>query len=458
VSSHREAPEISKDPVADSADLYAFRSPDQPDTVTLIADYVPLQAPAAGPNFYEFGDDVLYQIHISHSGHSAADIVYSFTFSTTVTNPNTFLYNVGPIAALDDANWVRRQTYTVSRTDKKGTVVLGKGLASPPVNIGPRSTPDYAALAAAAVHELPGERQVFAGQRRDPFFVDLGSVFDLGALRPFQSLHLLAPKDTAAGRDSLANSNVHSIALRLPISEVIGGGYSPTGPADPRAVIGVWTTASRRKSRVFDSTRGRFVGLGPWVQVSRLGNPLVNELLIPMASKDLWNKRSPLNDKSYLAHYQRPELAALLPVLYPGDTFKNLAALNATKAARADLVATLLTGIPDGVVAKGLATFTGATPMDKLRLNVATPVTAKPDKMGPLAGDLAGYPNGRRLTDDVVAISLQAVAGALYGAIDKTYTPDAAATLVNDGTSAPAGLATFPYVPTPLSGYDVPAA
>ena len=453
MSSHREAPEISKDPVADSADLYAFRSPDQPDTVTLIADYVPLQSPASGPNFYEFGDDVLYQIHISHSGHSAADIVYSFQFTTQVRNPNTFLYNVGPIASLDDANWVRRQTYTVSRKDAKGTVVLGSNLTCPPVNIGPRSTPDYAALAASAIHDIPGYGKVFAGQRRDPFFVDLGSIFDLGALRPFQSLHLLAPKKDEAGRDSLAQSNVHSIALQVPIKDVTGG-YAGTDATNPKAVIGVWTTASRRKSRVFDERKGVFVQVGPWVQVSRLGNPLVNELVIPMASKDLWNKRSPLTDKNYLKYYQRPELAGLLPVLYPG-VFPKLAAVTAD---RADLVATLLTGLPDGVVAPGLATFTGTTPMDKLRLNVATPVTATPNKMGPLGGDLAGYPNGRRLGDDVVAISLQAVAGALYGAIDKTFTPDAAATAIKDGTSAPAGLATFPYVPAPLSGYDVPAA
>ncbi len=454
MSSHREAPEISKDPVADSADLYAFRSPDAPNTVTLIADYVPLQAPAAGPNFYEFGDDVLYQIHISHSGHAAADVVYSFQFTTQVTNPNTFLYNVGPIGSLADPNWVRRQTYTVSRTDAKSTVVLGSHLACPPVNIGPRSTPDYATLATSAVHDLPNYGKVFAGQRRDPFFVDLGSIFDLGALRPFQSLHLLAPKTDAAGRDSLANSNVHSIALQVPIADLTGG-WTGTDATNPRAVIGVWTTASRRKSRVFDDHKGVFVEVGPWVQVSRLGNPLINELLIPMASKDLWNKRSPLTDKNYLKYYQRPELANLLPVLYPGDTFKNLAAVTAN---RDDLVATLLTGIPNGVVAPGLATFTGTTPMDKLRLNVATPVTATPNKMGPLGGDLAGYPNGRRLGDDVVAISLQAVAGALYGAIDKTFKPDGAATLINDGTSAPAGLAAFPYAPAPLSGFDVPAA
>jgi hypothetical protein len=454
VSSHREAPEISKDPVADSADLYAFRSPDRPDTVTLIADYVPLQAPAAGPNFYEFGDDVLYQIHISNSGHSAADVVYSFQFTTQVLNPDTFLYNLGPIASLDDAKWVRRQTYTVSRTTAKGTTVLGSHLACPPVNIGPRSTPDYTTLAAAAVHDLPGGYgKVFAGQRRDPFFVDLGSIFDLGALRPFQSLHLLAPKKDEAGRDSLAQSNVHSIALQVPITDLTGG-WAGTDVTDPKAVIGVWTTASRRKSRVFDDKRGAFVEVGPWVQVSRLGNPLINELIIPMASKDLWNKRSPLTDKAYLKHYQRPELAGLLPVLYP-DVFKNLAGVTAD---RADLVATLLTGIPDKVVAPGFVTLTGTTPMDKLRLNVATPVSTTPNKMGPLGGDFAGYPNGRRLGDDVVAISFQAVAGALYGKIDTTFTPDAAATAVNDGTSAPAGLTTFPYAPTPLSGYDVPAS
>jgi hypothetical protein len=251
---------------------------------------------------------------------------------------------------------------------------------------------------------------------------------------------------------------VHSIALQVPIKELTNG-YTGGDPKSARAVIGVWTTASRRKSRVFDDRRDQFIGTGPWVQVSRLGNPLINEVIIPMGLKDRWNNSSPLADKDYLRYYARPELAKLLPVLYPG-VFPKLAELNARKEGgdRADLIATLLTGIPNGVVAEGFNTFTGTTPMDKVRLNTAIPPTATPNKMGALGGDVAGFPNGRRLTDDVVAIELQAVAGALFKVIDKDYTPDDAATAINDGTSGPAPISKFPYAPVPLSGFDVPAA
>src|SRR5690349_20356047 len=145
MSSHREAPEISKDPVADGTDTYAFVSPDEPDTVTLIANYIPLQTPDGGPNFYEFGDDVLYEIHVSNRGTAEADITYQFRFHTEVRNPKTFLYNVGPISSIDDPNWNRPQYYSVKKVKKGYTSVLGTGLACPPVNVGKRSTPDYQA-------------------------------------------------------------------------------------------------------------------------------------------------------------------------------------------------------------------------------------------------------------------------------------------------------------------------
>src|SRR5215470_16382384 len=185
MSSHREAPGISSDPVADNADTYAFVSPDDPTTVTIITNYVPLQGPPGGPNFFEFGDDVLYSIHIDNDGDALPEITYQFKFHTTYRNKETFLYNTGPIDSLDSPNWNKRQFYSVSVVhsnfngkkqnhshDGKGKV-LGKDLACPPCNIGPRSTPNYDDLAAAAVHDLPGERKVFAGQRREGFFVDL---------------------------------------------------------------------------------------------------------------------------------------------------------------------------------------------------------------------------------------------------------------------------------------------
>src|SRR5690348_15059032 len=189
MSSHREAPEIAKDPVADSTDVYAFVSPDQPGTVTLIANYIPLQGPAGGPNFYEFGDDVLYEIHIDNDGDGREEISYQFRFTTTVRNPDTFLYNTGPIQSLDSPNWNRRQTFSVGVFEGFSSHVLATGLACPPCNIGPLSTPNYPGLAAAAVHNLGGGIKVFAGQRAEGFYVDLGAIFDLGDLRPFENLH-----------------------------------------------------------------------------------------------------------------------------------------------------------------------------------------------------------------------------------------------------------------------------
>ncbi|HEY6416209.1 MAG TPA: DUF4331 domain-containing protein [Acidimicrobiales bacterium] len=194
MSSHREAPAISKDPVADNTDTYAWRTPGN--TVTIITNYLPVEAPAGGPNFYEFGDDVAYNVNIDNDGDGKPDITYEFRFKTVITNPNTFLYNTGPITSLDSANWNRRQSFKVTKIEyRKGrkprTTVLGRGLASPPCNIGPRSTPNYASLASAAVANLGSGVKVFAGQCADAFFVDLGSVFDLGTLRPFQNLHLI---------------------------------------------------------------------------------------------------------------------------------------------------------------------------------------------------------------------------------------------------------------------------
>lgn len=451
MSSHREAPEISKDPVADSSDVYAFRSPDKPDTVTLIANYVPLQGPAAGPNFFEFGDDVLYQIHIAWAGHTTPDITYSFRFTNEVRAPESFLYNNGPITGLRDANWNRRQLYTVSKTTRTGTTVLARGLASPPCNIGPRSTPDYPALAAKAVHTLPGGGKVFAGQRADAFFVDLGSVFDLLTLRPLQSAHLI-PMGSTAGVNALANSNVHSIALQLPITEVLGG-RALGAVSSTRSVIGVWTTASRARARVFDTRTQEYVNVGPWQQVSRLGNPLINEAVIPMGSKDRWNTQPPSKDKAFLKYYNRPEIAKLLPVLYPG-AFPKLAAINAD---RADLAAILLTGIPKGLI-PGFQNYTGATPADMLRLNLAVAPTNSPNKLGLIGGDAAGFPNGRRIVDDVVAIELRAIAGAVYGLIDPTFTPDTVVSSLADGSSGPAPLSAFPYLPTPYDGYSAGVA
>ena len=320
--------------------------------------------------------------------------------------------------------------------------VIAENLPCPPCNVGPRSTPDYPALSRRAVRTLPGGRKVFAGQRADAFHVDLGSIFDLGALRPFNEAHLISMPNMN-GVNAVQSFNVHTIALQVPISEISRYGNVPTNPMSPGAVIGVWATAARRKSRIWNAEQGRYVGTGPWKQVSRLGNPLVNEVLIPMAEKDEWNALPPYKDSRFAKYVNRPELAGLLPVLYPG-VFPNLAAYNKP---RADLNAILHTGIPAGVV-PGFQNFTGPTQADMLRLNVAIPPSENPHKLGLVAGDPAGFPNGRRIDDDVVTIELRAVAGLTIPLVDPSFTPDGAASAIEDGTTnsnAPV-LKSFPYL------------
>src|ERR1700688_5020897 len=273
MSSHREAPGISQDPVADSTDLYAFTSPDHPQTVTLIANYIPLEGPDGGPNFYNFGDDVFYEIVITNGGSVADAITYQFQFTTEFTDPNTFLYNTGPITSLTSSSWNVRQFYSVTRVKHGVAEALAHKLACPPVNVGVRSTPNYGNLASAAVHALDGVC-VFAGQRREGFYVDLGSIFDLGALRPFQNLHLI-PLPAVGGVDSTKQLNVHTIAIQIPKTQLTRHGEMPTDETSADSVIGVYTTASRRKSTVLDSG-GRTTDVGRWGQVARLGVPAAN--------------------------------------------------------------------------------------------------------------------------------------------------------------------------------------
>ncbi len=459
MSSHREAPEISKDPVADNSDVYAFVSPDNPSTVTIIANYIPLQGPAGGPNFFEFGDDVLYSIHIDSDGDAKPDVSYHFQFRTELRNPNTFLYNTGPIGSLDDPNWNSRQFYSVTRMDgdHRGRVI-GENLASPPCNIGPRSTPNYPSLANAAIHTLGSGEKVFAGQRNDGFFVDLGAIFDLADLRPFQNLHLI-PSAATASVDTLSTLNVHSIAIQVPIGKLTKNGSVPTNPLSSKAVLGVWAAASRRTVRMRDDERrGRHASSGPWSQVSRLGNPLFNEVLVPLGRKDEWNASDPDDDRDFLSYVQRPELASLLPVLYPG-VFPNLAALASSGKSRDDLVAILLTGLPAGIV-PGFQNLSGNGKRyaDMLRLNVAIPPATSPNALGLIGGDPAGFPNGRRVFDDVVTIELRAIAGVTYPLV-ATYTPDGAAGVISEQLTPAAGRyqSTFPYLGTPYDGFSTPS-
>jgi hypothetical protein len=459
MSSHREAPEISKDPVADNTDVYAFVSPDNPDTVTIITNYIPLENPAGGPNFFEFGDDVLYSIYIDNDGDAKPDITYQFRFSTELRNPNTFLYNTGPIKSLDDPNWNNRQFYDVTRVNgsaiRPQSTLIGDHLSSPPCNIGPRSTPNYSALAQAAVHALPTGETVFAGQRNDGFFVDLGAIFDLGDLRPFQNLHLI-PSAAAVSVDPLATLNVHTIAIQIPIKSLTKDGTKPTDAASSKSVLGIWGASSRQAVQIidgFDANGHR--NIGPWAQVSRLGNPLFNEVVVPLGKKDQWNATPPSADAAFAQYVKQPELSKLLPVLYPG-VFPHLAALTAD---RADLVAILLTGIPSGIV-PGFQNFTGSTLADMLRLNVAIPPATKPNVLGLLGGDIAGFPNGRRVFDDVVTVELRAFAGATYPLVNPSYTPDGAASAITEGLTPAANRyqSSFPYLGLPHDGFSTPSS
>jgi Domain of unknown function (DUF4331) len=452
MSSHREAPAISKDPVADNTDTYAFVSPDDSGTVTIIANYLPLEAPFGGPNFFEFGQDVRYRINIDNDGNGDADITYEFAFETEVANPNSFLYNTGTIDSIDSPNWNRKQFYSVTRISHGRRQVLATNLACPPCNVGVLSTPNYDTLAGQAVHSIAGGRTVFAGQRLEGFYVDLGSIFDLGNLRPFQAAHIpVGMLANAPGVNGTNDFSVHSIALKVPKQELTRRGVNPTDPMSPDSVIGVWASASRQAAKVHDGYWGNEHQAGEWMQVSRLGNPLFNEVLVGMGFKDDWNALPPSADNRFVQGVQHPELATLLPVLYPG-VFPNLAKY---RAPRADLVAILLTGIPAGIV-PGFQNFTGNTLADMLRLNLAIPPSSSPNALGILGGDLAGFPNGRRVFDDVVSVELRAIAGATIPLVDSSFTPDGAASAVTDGLgpSSTRYLTQFPYLGTPQGGYQ----
>ena len=456
-SSHAEAPLIGQDPRADNTDLYAFVSPEDTSTVTMIANYIPLEAPASGPNFYSFDDSVLYEIKVDNDGDGEEDLSYQFRFNTATKNPNTFLYNVGPINSLNDANWNRPQTYSVTLVrhgkgaDSKKEV-LGTNIPTPPVNIGPRSTPNYDALAAAAVTNLPGGVKVFAAQRDDPFYVDLGSIFDLAGLRPFNPFHLI-PLALEAGVDSLVNYNTHSIEIQVPIADLAQA---------PNKNIGIYASASRQKETVLrkDGTKD---GHGPWTQISRLGNPLVNEVVIPLGDKDYWNRSDPSEDSQFEHYYSSPEVSRLENLLY-GSALQHI-----DETGRGDLDAILLTGFK---TASFNLNFTGNTQADLLRLNTdfkpgvngacpggaASP--AQPDRLAVLNADLCGYPNGRRLADDVIDIDLRVFAQGYGAFLNGAFglpnnTPN---NLLGDGvnTNDVSFSNTFPYVASPHQGYEVP--
>lgn len=312
-SSHREAPLIANDPLADNTDLYAFRSPDNPNTITIIACYIPAELPFGGPNYHTFGENIRYEIHIDNDASRPGDeITYRFTFKRTNEDPTTF-FNI----RLGKQNL--KTTYTCEKSRDGGRTwqtIVTNGLVPPP-NIGPRSIESGAGLntsydnlvGQAILNATTGEK-VFCGPSDDPFFVDLGGVFDLGNM----------PRQDGPGRDGLARYNVHSICLQIPVQDLLKAGVSPTPASilDPNYVIGVWASASRPATRTLN-TNGSLTDSGNWVQVSRLGMPLANEVIIPACFKDYWNSMTPYEDvfdKFLDQYFYNPELA-----LYMDDRF-----------------------------------------------------------------------------------------------------------------------------------------
>ncbi len=476
-SSHREAPLISRDPYADSTDVYAFVSPDRPDSVTLIGSWIPFEGPQGGPNFYSFDDDVVYELHVDTQGDAKPHLTYRFTFATEQAKDDTFLYNNGPIETLDDENLNLRQTYTVEEIVDGKSTVLAEGLPVPPAHIGPKSTPDYTSLFAEAVKTIKtdeGDIMVFAGPTDDPFWVDLGSIFDLLSLRP-QAAPVGYEGGPSQGIDGLAGFNVHSIALQVPIDRVLKD-------AGDNTIIGVWATSSRPSVRVLGP--GKSETIGDLVQVSRLGNPLVNEVVLPLALKDAFNGLKPEQDYDVYtsdtyagellgAAVLRPELETLLNALY---------AVPHPEGIRNDLVSIFFTGMtttkpftlqtPEGEVTVPAGTNVNhpanVRPAEMLRLNLAAPFRPGVDgslcspepnyKLGLLGGDVCGFPNGRRLQDDITEIELLAVAGAAYSVLteeDFDFNPDLIGVL-NDGIDANDSEfgGSFPYLAQPHRGLD----
>jgi hypothetical protein len=398
-SSHREAPSIAEDQYADNTDVYAFISPENPNNLVVVANYVPLLLGSSGPNFYKFSDDVAYDIHFDNNGDAKSDIIYRFLFETTIQTGDTFLYNTGEVDSLTDVNLNVRQTYDVLRLNGKGVLqgVIDSNVPVAPWNVGKRSFPanSYETVALTAVKTAAGGERLFAGPRDEPFFVDL-HVFDLLGV---------------GGAPTTNGVNVMSIVFEVPIAKVAVGGVRPGATATgPNSLVGIHATASRRRVTVLrrggpDRDRGQFV------QVSRLGWPLVNEVVVPLKDKDKFNRSRPENDLANIGAYVLfPELTGLL-------TDVLLLSCAATPAAgRMDLALAL--------------SPQNTTIADLLRINIRAGETFTQ----------SDFPNGRKLTDDVTDFLLTAICASGDPVSDLVDANDLAFT------------ATFPFLASPVSG------
>jgi hypothetical protein len=430
-SSHREAPLTSLDPSGDDTDLYAFTAPDAPGSLTLVANWIPFEDPAGGPNFYKFDDRAAYYLNVDNTGDGRADVRYRFKFRTRVRNPNSFLYALPGVTGIGDSKLNVVQTYSITRERyRNGREVSSRRIASAlpvaPNNVGPKTIPNYNAVAAQAIRNLPGGGKVFAGQADDPFFVDLGSAFDAINIRS-------GTGNAGGGKDDLAGYNVHSVVLQVPEAQITRDARPVSAPNAANAVVGVWASTERETLQVTGRGDQRRVRTQE-VQVSRLGNPLVNEVVIPLGQKDKFNATEPKDDLANFGRYVlSPELAKVMNALFPG--------VDAPTTNRTDIVQALLTGIP------GLTQIrAGAPPTDTLKINLGTAPNPSPKRFGVLAGDTQGFPNGRRLADDVTDIELRVIAGFLKG--NKVPLGDGV-----DQNDKPFR-ATFPYVAPPAAGFD----
>ncbi len=417
-SSHREAPLTSANPLSDNTDVYAFVSPDNAKMTTLIANWIPFEDPAGGPNFYPFGaDGYRYNIKVDNNGDAKPDITYQWTFTNDDKRAgDTFLYANGAVNSFDDPTLLFKQTYKLEAIDAKGksTTLVDTGKVAPS-NIGAATMPNYSALRDEAVSPTTDGGQSFVGQADDPFFLDL-RVFDL----------LYGANLKEAGSDTLNGYNTNSIALQVPTSSLTKGG-------DDSGIIGVWSTTDQQTLTL---SPGKATPGGDFVQVSRLGAPLVNEVVLPANLKDAFNSLTPDQDATVMAAVDRvkdPEVSKLIAAIYK---------IPAPAAPRDDLVAAFLTGI------KGLNQPPKVTPSEQLRLNTKIAPAATANRLGVLAKDTAGFPNGRRLTDDVIDIELQALEGAVR--TGKLVEALAAGDGVNENDVAFGD--TFPYVALPHSG------
>ncbi|MEX2289739.1 MAG: DUF4331 domain-containing protein [Mycobacteriales bacterium] len=484
-SSHREAPYTQSDPGADNTDTYAFVSPDDSNSVTLIANWIPFQEPGGGPNFFPWDPTARYEIHVDNNGDAKPDLTYRWVFQDVDNrgtaergeNDGTFLYNDGPVNSFDDATLKFKQTYSLQTvtynadgTERPGVPIVPEGKVAPS-NVGVASMPDYVKLRNEAITNTVGGGKAYAGQADDPFFLDL-RIFDL----------LYGGDLSEVGYDTLSGYNVNTVALQLPKNLLVANGDAGKNP-----VIGVWSTTSRAKTRVFadnnatpttgiDDSSDTTTDSGDFVQVSRLGNPLVNEAVVPANLKDFFNRSTPDTDAKFLAKVQDPEVPILVESIYKIPNPNKLD--NEAAKKRNDLVAAFLTGFSKDVF-EG-KTFGGAgkgvlnadlnsldlnevspdpAPAEYLRLNVNVPPKSAGDtgysRLGAVGGDLSGFPNGRRLQDDVVDVALQVLEGVLVRPDGELKTAVAGLGDAVDANERERPLlSTFPYIADPHTGSD----